>query len=63
MPPWASPLIHTIQYSVSDTALGDTGGANMIDVARSVYVHLKTSEYWLVMSKKEFSLICKIRTL
>lgn len=63
MPPWASPLSHTIQYSVSDTALGDIGRENMIDVARSVYVHLKTLEYWLVVTKKEFGLICKICTL
>lgn len=35
----------------------------MIDVAHSVYVHLKTLEYWLVVTKKEFGLICKICTL
>lgn len=52
MPPWASPIIHTIQYSVSDTALGDIGGENMIDVAHSVYVHLKMLEYWLMVTKE-----------
>lgn len=59
MPPWASPIIHTIQYSVSDRALGRHWLGEMIDVPHSVFVHIKMLEDWLMVAKEFLALYAK----
>lgn len=59
-PPWASPMIHAVPRAVSNTALGDTGWESRTNGTCSVRVRFKRLEAWLMVAKKQSSLVFKM---